>query len=142
MGQHGHRMLELTEAQCRERLARHRPRLGRMAFAEDGDPAWPVVLPVNYAYQGGRIYVRTLEGSKLYAALRQQRVAFEIDVVDDSWEEGWSVVALGPLRTVDDPDERATVAPGLRSWAAGGIQHLVRLDVEQLTGREILRASS
>ena len=135
-----HRLFDLSEQHCRDLLSSHRPRLGRMAFAEGGDPNWPAVLPVNYVYHDGHIYVRTFEGSKLFAALRQQRVAFEIDVIDASWEEGWSVVVVGPLRLVDDVDERATIEPLLHSWVAGAAQHLVRLDIEHLSGREIVGA--
>lgn len=132
------RIFELDELQCRQLLASHKQRLGRIAFAEAGDPNWPSVLPVNYAYHDGRIYIRTLEGSKLYAALRHQQVAFEIDAVDEQWREGWSVVALGPLELVVDAAEQATVEPLLRSWVAGGDQRMVRLDIRQLTGREVV----
>ena len=100
-----HRLIELTEQRCRELLASHLPRIGRLAFAEDGDPAWPTVLPINYVLVRGAVYLRTFEGSKLYAALRRQRVAFEVDEVDAAWREGWSVLALGRLDVVDDADE-------------------------------------
>ena len=135
-----HRITELDESQCRELLTAHRTRLGRVAFVEDGDPDWPTVLPVNYAYHDGQIFFRTFEGSKLYAALRRQRVAFEIDVVDSAWKEGWSVVALGTLEVVRDPKHRAAVDEILRSWAADRTGQLVRLDIELLTGREIIGA--
>jgi nitroimidazol reductase NimA-like FMN-containing flavoprotein (pyridoxamine 5'-phosphate oxidase superfamily) len=134
------RIVELTTQQCLHLLDTHRPRLGRVAFAEDGDPDWPTVLPVNYAYHDGQIFFRTFEGSKLYAALRRQRVAFEIDVVDSAWKEGWSVVALGTLEVVRDPKHRAAVDEILRSWAADRTGQLVRLDIELLTGREIIGA--
>jgi nitroimidazol reductase NimA-like FMN-containing flavoprotein (pyridoxamine 5'-phosphate oxidase superfamily) len=135
-------MFELTEQQCRESLAKHAPRLGRVAFAEDGDPNWPSILPVNYAYYDGRVFIRTFEGSKLYAALRRQRIAFEIDMVDEDWKQGWSVVALGTLELVTDPEQRTAVGDVLNSWAADDTNHLVRLDIEQMTGREILAGPS
>lgn len=131
-------MFELTEQQCRESLATHTPRLGRVAFAEDGDPNWPAIMPVNYAYHDGRVFIRTFEGSKLYAALRRQRVAFEIDTVDEEWLQGWSVVAVGTLDVVTNPLERAAVSWKLTSWAADDTQHLVRLDIERVTGRKIV----
>jgi uncharacterized protein len=132
------RVVELTEAQCRARLEGHEHRLGRLGFAEDGDPNWPTVLPVNYAYHDGDIFIRTQEGSKLYAALRRQRVAFEVDAVDLEWRQGWSVVALGTLEIVRDEERRAAVDAVLRSWAARATEQLVRLDVERMTGREII----
>ena len=132
------RMFELTEQQCRQRLAAHDVRVGRIAFAEDGDPNWPTVFPVNYAYHDRHIFIRTFEGAKLYAALRHQRVAFEIDVIDGGWSEGWSVVAVGRLELVDDAEQRAAVNAVLRSWLVDAAQHIVRLDIERLSGREII----
>jgi nitroimidazol reductase NimA-like FMN-containing flavoprotein (pyridoxamine 5'-phosphate oxidase superfamily) len=135
---HESRVFELTEAECHARLERHEHRLGRLAFAENGDPYWPTVLPVNYAYQNGEIFIRTVEGSKLYAALRRQRVAFEVDEVDLAWNQGWSVVALGTLEIVRDDEQRAVIDAVLRSWATQIGEQLMRLDVDQLTGREIV----
>jgi len=134
------RVSELTETQCREHLERHEHRLGRLAFAEGGDPNWPTVLPVNYAYHDDDVFIRTVEGSKLYAALRRQRVAFEVDAVDLDWRQGWSVVALGTLEIVRDRHLSATVDAVLRSWVAQAGEQLLRLDIERMTGREILGA--
>jgi nitroimidazol reductase NimA-like FMN-containing flavoprotein (pyridoxamine 5'-phosphate oxidase superfamily) len=138
MSRNQHRMFELTQQQCRDRMAKHQHRLGRLAFAEDADPEWPTILPINYVYHDGQVYFRTFEGSKLYAALRRQRVAFEIDAVDDDWRQGWSVVALGTLEVVSDADQRATVEELLTSWAAPSNEQLVRLRIEALTGREVI----
>jgi nitroimidazol reductase NimA-like FMN-containing flavoprotein (pyridoxamine 5'-phosphate oxidase superfamily) len=138
MSRNQHRMFELTQQQCRDRVANHSDRIGRVAFAEDADPDWPTILPVNYTYYDGQVFFRTFEGSKLYAALRRQRVAFEIDAVDDDWRQGWSVVALGTLEVVSDAEQRATVAERLTSWAAPESEQLVRLRIEQLTGREVI----
>lgn len=96
------------------------------------------MLPVNYAYHDDAVYFRTFEGSKLFAALREQRVAFEIDAVDAEWRDGWSVVALGRLAAVDRQAERDAVDDELESWAADSDEALVRLDVEALTGREVI----
>jgi nitroimidazol reductase NimA-like FMN-containing flavoprotein (pyridoxamine 5'-phosphate oxidase superfamily) len=131
-------IITLSEEQCRELLKTHKARLGRVAFAEGGQTAWPTILPVNYTYWDGSVYFRTLEGSKLYTALRQQRIAFEIDEVQDQWRQGWSVVALGRLDIVRDPTVRASVDEQLRSWAADATEQLVRLEIEQLTGRRVI----
>jgi uncharacterized protein len=132
------RIVELNEQECHERMSSHHPRLGRVAFAEDGNPQWPTVLPVNYAYHDGRILFRTFEGSKLYAALRRQRVAFEVDAVEPGWEQGWSVVVVGVLELVTDSSERAAAEAVLRSWAVDASEHVVRLDIAHLTGRQLI----
>jgi len=133
-----HRIIELDEARCRQLLATHPNRLGRVAFVEDGDPDWPTVLPINYAFVDGTVFFRTFEGSKLYAALRRQRVAFEVDAVDAAWQDGWSVLALGSLDIERDPRLAAAVDEDLASWAAGDDEQLVRLDIDQLTGRRVM----
>lgn len=138
MSRNLHRILELSEQRCWELLTGHRTRLGRVAFAEDRDPDWPSILPVNYAVHGRAVYFRTFEGSKLFAALRGQRVAFEVDGVDSDWQEGWSVVLLGPLTLVEDVAEEQAVEAVLWSWAAGETERLVRLDPEHVSGRELI----
>lgn len=133
-----HRIIELDADASRDLLARHRTRVGRVAFAEDGDPDWPTVLPVNYAYQNGQVYFRTFEGSKLYAALRHLRVAFEVDHVDQSWQEGWSVMVRGTLVLVQDAATRDAIEGALTSWATGGDEQLVALSTEEITGRRVI----
>jgi nitroimidazol reductase NimA-like FMN-containing flavoprotein (pyridoxamine 5'-phosphate oxidase superfamily) len=133
-----HRMIVLDSDTCRQLIASHPSGLGRVAFAEDGDPDWPTVLPVNYVYIDGAVYFRTFEGSKLYAALRHQRVAFEVDHVDEGWREGWSVHARGTLTVVRDPDVTRLVDTQLVSWAAGEHEQLVALVIGDLTGRRIV----
>jgi nitroimidazol reductase NimA-like FMN-containing flavoprotein (pyridoxamine 5'-phosphate oxidase superfamily) len=68
-----------------------------------------------------------------------RQVTFEVDYVDEVWEEGWSVLAFGRLRMLTDEDELAEVrqAP-LRPWAPGDRPHYLRMDVESLSGRRIL----
>ncbi|HSJ45675.1 MAG TPA: pyridoxamine 5'-phosphate oxidase family protein [Euzebyales bacterium] len=139
-----HRIAELDESECRRLLAANPTRLGRVAFVEDGDPNWPTVLPVNYAVIDDAVYFRTFEGSKLYAALRHQRVAFEVDAVDQEWNDGWSVLAVGSLDIVRDPEVAAAADEDLASWAAGADEQLVRLDIDRITGRRVIgpRASA
>lgn len=133
-----HRIIELGESQCQELLTAHRTRLGRVAFVEDGDPDWPTVLPVNYAVVDGAVLFRTFEGSKLYAALRRQRVAFQVDAVDEEWRDGWSVLAVGSLDIVHDAELEAAADADLASWAATRDEHMVRLEIDQLTGRRVI----
>lgn len=125
----------LSADECRALLITHRPRLGRLAFVAG---EWPIVLPVNYALDGAAVYVRTAAGSKLDAAVRCDRVAFQIDHADEVWEEGWSVLAFGHLRIVDDPDELAHVRRlPLRPWASGDKPHYLCLEIRSLSGRRI-----
>jgi uncharacterized protein len=125
----------LSEEECRALLVTHRPRLGRLAFVAG---EWPLVLPMNFALDGDVVYFRSAAGSKLDAAVRCDRVVFQVDHVDEVWEEGWSLLAFGRLRVVEDPAElaRARRLP-LRPWASGDKPYFLRLDVVSLSGRRI-----
>ncbi len=136
-----YRIIELDDGRCRELLETHRPRLGRVAFAEDGNPDWPVVLPVNYCYHDGAVYFRTFEGSKLFAALRRQRVAFEVDAIDGAWRQGWSVMVVGTLDVVRDAALAAAVDDTLESWATDDTDQLIRISITQVSGRQVMGSS-
>jgi nitroimidazol reductase NimA-like FMN-containing flavoprotein (pyridoxamine 5'-phosphate oxidase superfamily) len=70
------------------------------------------------------------------AATRGDRVAFEIDHIDEVWEEGWSLLAFGHLREVEDPAELARVRQlPLRPWASGDKPYYLRLEILSLSGR-------
>lgn len=129
-------LAELSEAECRELLERHRPRLGRLSFVDNG---WPLILPVNFVADGRVLWFRSAPGGKLMAALRIQQVTFQLDHVETTWEQGWSVLAFGRLRLITDDDEIAAAQQlPLRPWAAGDRPHFLRLDVDQLTGRRLV----
>lgn len=129
-------MVVLTTEECRHLVTTRRPRLGRLAFVDDG---WPVVFPMNYVNDGDLIYFRTAPGSKLLAALRVQQVTFQVDEVDETWQEGWSVLAFGRLRMLNDEEEIAQVRKSpLRPWARGDRPHYLRMDVATMTGRRLL----
>jgi nitroimidazol reductase NimA-like FMN-containing flavoprotein (pyridoxamine 5'-phosphate oxidase superfamily) len=126
----------LSTEECHALLENHRPRLGRLAFADGGRP---LVLPVNYVAEGRVLWFRTAPGSKLLAALRMQQVTFELDHVDPTWEQGWSVLAFGRLRMITDDDElEAARRLPLQPWAAGDRSHHLRLDIERVSGRRLV----
>jgi nitroimidazol reductase NimA-like FMN-containing flavoprotein (pyridoxamine 5'-phosphate oxidase superfamily) len=126
----------LTVDECRGLLVTHRPRLGRLAFVADD---WPLVLPMNYALDGDVVYFRTAAGRKFFAASRRPRVTFQVDHVDEVWEDGWSLLAFGWLRMVEDPSELARVRHlPLRPWAGGDKPHFLALDIDSLSGRRIV----
>jgi nitroimidazol reductase NimA-like FMN-containing flavoprotein (pyridoxamine 5'-phosphate oxidase superfamily) len=130
-----HDLVELSHDECLRLLLTHRPRLGRLAFTSQGRV---LVFPMNFVLVDRRLYFRTAPGSKLLAALRIDRVTFEVDHVDDVWREGWSVLAFGRLREVTDPEELADLAHRpLRPWAPGGRPHHLRMDIDDMSGRRI-----
>ena len=130
----GVRWQELTKSECFALLAQER--LGRVAVIDDRGPA---VFPVNFVLDRHMVVFRTDEGTKLDAACRGSRVAFEIDGTDTAARTGWSVVVRGEAVEVTDPAELARLRRlPLDPWAPGAKAHYVRILPAKLTGRRIL----
>ena len=129
------RWQELTKGECFELLAREQ--LGRVAVVDDRGP---IVLPVNFVLDRHMVVFRTDEGTKLDAAIRGSRVAFEIDGTDAAAHTGWSVMVRGEAVEVTDPAELARLRRlPLSPWAPGAKSRYVRILPAALTGRRILR---
>jgi nitroimidazol reductase NimA-like FMN-containing flavoprotein (pyridoxamine 5'-phosphate oxidase superfamily) len=129
------RWQELTKSECFELLAREH--LGRVAVVDD---LGPVVFPVNFVLDHHMVVFRTDDGTKLDAAIRGSRVAFEVDGTDAAVHTGWSVVVRGEAIEVTDPAEVARLRKlPLSPWAPGAKNHYVRILPAVLTGRRIGR---
>jgi nitroimidazol reductase NimA-like FMN-containing flavoprotein (pyridoxamine 5'-phosphate oxidase superfamily) len=127
------RWQQLTKSECFELLARER--LGRVAVVDD---LGPVVFPVNFVLDRHTVVLRTDGGTKLDAACRGSRVAFEVDGTDTAAHTGWSVVVRGEAIEVTDPAELARLRRlPLDPWAPGAKAHYVRILPAALTGRRI-----
>ena len=127
------RWQELTKSECFELLAREH--LGRVAVVDDRGP---VVFPVNFVLDRHMVVFRTDEGTKLDAACRGSRVAFEVDGTDAAAHTGWSVLIRGEAIEVTDPAELARLRKlPLEPWAPGAKTHYVRILPAALTGRRI-----
>lgn len=128
---------EVGYDECLERL-RSRS-VGRIAVVVEGTP---VVVPVNYRLveTSGPVWVvlRTRSGGLIDRA--PATVAFEIDDVDVTHSEGWSVQVRGTLQRVDPDaaDFRERFDPG--PWVGGRDAWLV-IEPFAITGRR-LRATS
>lgn len=123
----------LSRAQCLELLATGA--FGRIALTSE---ALPLVLPVNYHFDGRRIILRTNPGTKLDAATRHTVVAFEVDDIDPVYHCGWSVVVQGVARAVDDPAEVASLRRlPLATWTPLPTDHYVAISADILSGRRI-----
>ena len=99
--------------------------------------ALPAIFVVNYTLVDGDIVFRTAEGTKLKAALRHAVVAFEADLTDPVYHQGWSVQAIGVAETFEPSDDVTGPTP----WAPGERDHFVRIRPEFVTGRRIRRGT-
>jgi uncharacterized protein len=124
---------DLTKSGCCELLAGQH--LGRVAVVDD---LGPVVLPVNFIFDRHTVVFRTDEGTKLDAASRGSRVAFEVDGTDAATRTGWSVVIRGEVVEITEPVELARLRElPLFPWAPGARSRYVRILPASLTGRRI-----
>jgi nitroimidazol reductase NimA-like FMN-containing flavoprotein (pyridoxamine 5'-phosphate oxidase superfamily) len=127
------RWQELTKSECFQLLAHEH--LGRVAVVDDRGP---MVFPVNFVLDRHMVVFRTDAGTKLDAACRGSRVAFEVDGTDAAAHTGWSVVVRGEAIEVTDPAELARLRRRpLDPWAPGARTHYVRILPAVLTGRRI-----
>jgi nitroimidazol reductase NimA-like FMN-containing flavoprotein (pyridoxamine 5'-phosphate oxidase superfamily) len=125
------RWQELTKSECFGLLARQQ--LGRVAFVDDRGP---VVFPVNFVLDRQMVVFSTGGGTKLDAAIRGSRVAFEIDGADPAARTGWSVLIRGEAVQVTGPAELARLRKlPLDPWTPGAKAHYVRILPAALTGR-------
>ena len=105
--------------------------LGRLVTSLDGQPE---IFPVNYVVQRPTVLFRTAEGTKLFAAIMNDRVAFEAD--DHDRDEGWSVIVKGPAHVlvthaeIDEADRAQ-----LLSWTATLKLRYVRVIASEISGR-------
>jgi hypothetical protein len=123
---------ELSQRECL-RLARSCA-VGRLAVVVAGRP---LVFPVNFAFDGSVVVLRTDEGTKLSGA-RSGWVAFECDAIDPMYHTGWSVLITGEAEEVHDPAEiarleRLPVSP----WCEGPKSVWLRIRPRVITGRRI-----
>jgi nitroimidazol reductase NimA-like FMN-containing flavoprotein (pyridoxamine 5'-phosphate oxidase superfamily) len=133
---------ELDEAECRRLIAPGG--IGRIAYHGRYDLT---VLPVNYRFIDGAILFRTGRRSPTAEDLRtgiahaDYKVAFEIDRLDETAREGWSVLIQGPAHHLDSDEERAGVlAAGVTPWAGGEKDDFIRITPTRITGRRIHQA--
>jgi nitroimidazol reductase NimA-like FMN-containing flavoprotein (pyridoxamine 5'-phosphate oxidase superfamily) len=115
--------------------------VGRLGFLV-GDQ--PLVLPLNFAVVRDVVVFRTGRGSKLAAALGT-KVAFEVDEVNISAGDGWSVLVQGIAEEITHADHwfdealRQGAAP---TWVSGANDHYVRIIPHVISGRRLTRRES
>jgi hypothetical protein len=120
---------ELDTSQC-ERLLR-RGSFGRVVLVT---PDGPEVVPVNYAVRDDIVVVRTAPRGLVARYAHGQRIAFQVDLVDEAYWQGWSVMARGVgevVHAVSDVPGRASARP----WAEGDRSSELRLAWTEITGR-------
>lgn len=128
----GH-LVDLTVRECTDLLGERR--VGRVAWCST---AGPVVIPINFVFHDGAVWMRSTPYSSLAREWNAAgMLAFQVDEVDEFTESGWSVLVRGTGRR-RLPDEIPTDLPGLASWPEGPRPFVVSLDARELTGKRLI----
>jgi len=109
--------------------------IGRVGFlAADGI----VMMPVNFAVAGRSIVFRTAPDT-LLAVYANAPVSFEVDHIDETLREGWSVLVQGHAHKIADEREvrRLDDATRLVPWAGGARDVFVRIAPTLISGRRV-----
>ncbi len=125
---------EIGRDECLELLAAHD--VGRVAYCDD---AGPVVLPVNYALEGGDIVIKVSPHSALAQHLRDAAASFQIDDFEPYTQSGWSVLVRGSASYVE-PTDVSVDTSRLQPWAEGARTLHVRIVSREISGRRLLPA--
>jgi hypothetical protein len=135
-----HGLEVLSREECLTRLATEA--IARVGVTFD---ALPVIVPVDFAVAtldddvGVELVVRTVDGTKLHAAMCHAVVAVEVDRIDPVSQLGWSVLVRGRSRAIADAESiaKARQLP-LRPWASDDADRYIGVQVDVVTGREVV----
>lgn len=127
----GQRLTQLDVAECVRLISPGG--VGRIAYA---GPDGLEVVPLNFVMIGGEILFRTRPGGVL-SRLAGERVAFEVDRIDDAVASGWSVLLRGVLTRVADRALVSRLRNAVRPWAGGSRDSGMRLDADRISGRRV-----
>jgi len=110
--------------------------VGRLVYTRR---ALPAVSPVNFVLRDGAVWIWTASTSSMWQAVRGAVVAFEADRLDAVTRSGWSVVVLGVAQLIVDPAEIGrALRDGPEPWVSGRKEHLIRVPIEEVSGRRII----
>ena len=106
---------ELTREEMLQMLDEER--VGRIGLNDDPQP---YVVPTDFAFEDGAIYIHTPDlGLKARLARLNPNVCFEVDRYNDSVTDFRSVIVRGRMTEVSDPVERTKAMKSLGQKAAG-----------------------
>ncbi|MGY0056396.1 pyridoxamine 5'-phosphate oxidase family protein [Streptomyces sp. LZ34] len=126
-------LVELGPEECRHLLSTHE--VGRISVSTSWGPA---IVPVDYRVVDDAVVFRTAPDASPAAAAGSQ-VAFEVDHIDETLSEGWSVLVVGRARQITEPEavRRLAGREYHRPWPGGSRDLWLSIDPTSVTGRRI-----
>jgi nitroimidazol reductase NimA-like FMN-containing flavoprotein (pyridoxamine 5'-phosphate oxidase superfamily) len=126
-------LVAMDEDECRGYLAGGG--VGRVIFRSSDRP---LALPVNFKTLAGDIIFRSADDGEIAAIASGEPVSFEVDRIDDTMREGWSVLATGTVDPVRGAEQIQRMrALDIEPWAGGERHSYFRLSITKLTGKRI-----
>lgn len=126
----------LDPAACSRLLAA--THLGRLALVAEGKPK---IIVLNHLVSREGVFFRTAPDAWLVRHLTDAGagldVVYEVDSSSASGRSGWSVIATGRLRREDDAELVDLAHRKLEAWAHGDRDVVLRLEIDELTGRRV-----
>ena len=111
-------------------------RVGRLAYVTDDGPR---IVPLNYTTTPDSVVVRTLAYGEVARSALDQRVAFQIDDIDEFRETGWSVLVVGTAKLVSVEELKQILYRGApEPWAGGPRTLFLRIPMTTVTGRQVM----
>lgn len=124
------RLVDLPAEECWRLLTT--TSVGRVAWTTaDG----PVVIPVNFTVDDRVVYIRTRACSSMVQKADVERVAFEVDRIDEAKRSGWSVLLSG--RAEVRYGSAADAVPSVETWPSGPRSAVVVIAVDKISGRRL-----
>jgi nitroimidazol reductase NimA-like FMN-containing flavoprotein (pyridoxamine 5'-phosphate oxidase superfamily) len=128
------RVIDLTASECWKLLSG--ASIGRVVFTHH---AMPAIRPVNHLVDARTIIIRTHLGAAIASRAAEGKddgtvVCYEADELDPDRHTGWSVIATGLARLVRDSALVVHYAEQLEPWVAGGMDHVVTIEPQFVSG--------
>jgi nitroimidazol reductase NimA-like FMN-containing flavoprotein (pyridoxamine 5'-phosphate oxidase superfamily) len=106
---------ELSTEEMLELLSEER--VGRIGLNDDPQP---YVVPTDFTFEDGAIYIHTPDGGlKARLARANPNICFEVDRYNELVTDFRSIIIRGRITEVSDPDERSRAMQSLSRKAAG-----------------------
>lgn len=106
---------ELSNEEMMQLLSEER--VGRVGLNDDPQP---YVVPTDFTFEDGAIYIHTPDGGlKAQLARANPNICFEVDKYNDTVTDFRSIIIRGRISEVSDPAERSKAMQSLSRKAAG-----------------------
>jgi len=110
--------------------------VGRLGYVTDDGPR---IVPLNYTVTANSIIVRTLAYGEVARCAIDQRVAFQIDDLDEFRQTGWSVLVIGTARLISVEELKQILYVGApEPWARGPRTLFLQIPLTTVTGRQVM----